>query len=97
MILSNFLVALAELLSIIINLYTWVVIIAALITWVQPNPYNPVVQLLWRLTNPAYRIMRRYIPTVVGGLDIAPIILILILKFIDLFLVRTLLEFAHSL
>jgi YggT family protein len=61
-----------------------VVIIAALITWVQPNPYNPIVQFLWNVTEPVYRWIRRYIPTQFGGFDIAPIILILGLEFLQI-------------
>lgn len=67
----------------IIFLYKWVVIIAALLTWVRPDPYNPIVQLLYRLTEPVYAYMRRYIPTVFGGMDLAPLILIFILIFIE--------------
>jgi YggT family protein len=67
----------------IIFLYKWVVIIAALLTWVRPDPYNPIVQILYRLTEPAYALMRRYIPTVFGGMDLAPLILIFALIFIE--------------
>ena len=70
----------------IIFLYKWVVIIAALISWVRPDPYNPIVQMLYRLTEPAYAFIRRYIPTVFGGMDLAPMILILVLIFLETFL-----------
>ena len=72
----------------IIFLYKWVVIIAALISWVRPDPYNPIVQMLYRLTEPAYAFIRRYIPTVFGGMDLAPMILILVLIFLETFLGR---------
>lgn len=72
----------------VIFLYKWVVIISALISWVRPDPYNPIVQMLYRLTEPAYSFIRRYIPTVVGGMDLAPMILILILIFLETFLGR---------
>ena len=55
----------------IIFLYKWVIIISALLTWVRPDPYNPIVQMLYRLTQPAYALVRRYIPTVFGGMDLA--------------------------
>ncbi len=80
------LVTVIQMLSMIISLYVWVVIIAALITWVRPDPYNPIVQTLTRLTEPVYRYIRRYIPTVIGGIDLSPIILILGLQFIELLL-----------
>ena len=65
-------------------IYTWVVIVAALITFVQPNPYNPVVQTLNRLTVPAYRLVRRFVPTIFGGVDLAPLFIVIVLQFIDL-------------
>ena len=48
----------------IIFLYKWIIIISAILTWVRPDPYNPIVQMLYRLTEPAYALVRRYIPTV---------------------------------
>jgi len=78
------LVSILEFINLIIGLYIWVVIIAALITWVQPNPYNPIVRFLWNVTEPVYRYIRKYIPTTFGGFDIAPIILILGLEFLQI-------------
>ncbi len=72
----------------IISLYKWVIIISALLSWVQPDPYNPIVQMLNRLTQPAYALVRRYIPTVFGGMDLAPIIIIFALIFLETFLAR---------
>ncbi|MFP4333465.1 MAG: YggT family protein [Campylobacterales bacterium] len=88
--------AIAQILSMVITIYTWVIIIAALITWVKPDPYNPIVQILSRLTEPVYACVRRFIPTVIGGIDIAPIIIIIALQFINLFLVRLLYSLAAS-
>jgi YggT family protein len=70
----------------IIFLYKWVIIISALLTWVRPDPYNPIVQTLYKLTEPAYALVRKYIPTVFGGMDLAPIILIFALIFLETFL-----------
>ncbi len=72
----------------VITLYKWVIIISALISWVRPDPYNPIVQMLYRLTEPAYALVRRFIPTVFGGMDLAPIIVILVLIFLETFLSR---------
>jgi len=80
--------AIVSTLAMIINLYIWIVIIAALITWVNPDPSNPIVQFLYRLTEPVYRKMRQYFPTVIGGVDLAPLILIIALQFILQILVR---------
>ena len=66
-----------------LELYKWVIIISALITWVNPDPSNPVVQVLRRLTEPVYSYMRRYIPTAIGGIDLAPIIVIFAIIFVQ--------------
>jgi YggT family protein len=59
----------------------WVVIIAALLTWVHPDPYNPIVRILRGLTEPVYGRIRRFVPTNFSGLDIAPLLLLLIILF----------------
>ena len=69
----------------VIFLYKWIVIISALLTWVRPDPYNPIVQMLYRLTEPVYAKMRQYIPTTFGGMDLAPLILIFALIFLETF------------
>ncbi len=62
----------------IIQVYIWVVIIAALLSFVNPDPRNPVVQFLYRLTNPAYNFVRKYVNTnIINGLDLAPLIIII--------------------
>ncbi|WP_457596445.1 YggT family protein [Hydrogenimonas sp.] len=94
MILSTLIQALAQILHMVINIYIWVVIIAALVSWVRPDPYNPIVQTLYRLTEPVYAWIRRYIPTVVGGIDLAPLIVIFALQFIDLFFVKLLFQIS---
>lgn len=72
----------------LLSVYTWVVIIGALLTWVRPDPYNPIVQIIYRLTEPAYRAVRKIMPTVFNGLDLAPIILIVLLNVLDVILVN---------
>jgi len=83
---DSLIVAFATIIITIISLYKWVIIISALLSWVQPDPYNPIVQMLYRLTEPAYALVRKYIPTVFGGMDIAPLILIFALQFLEIFL-----------
>lgn len=61
----------------IINVYIWVVIIAALLSFVNPDPFNPIVQFLYRITNPAYALVRKYIKTNFNGLDLAPLIIVI--------------------
>ena len=64
----------------LINVYIWVVIITALLSFVNPDPYNPVVQFLYRVTNPAYAFVRKFIRTDFNGLDFAPLIIIISLQ-----------------
>ena len=61
----------------LINVYIWVIIITALLSFVNPDPYNPIVQFLYRITNPAYSFVRRFIRTDFNGLDFAPLIIII--------------------
>jgi len=82
---DSLIVAFATLLITILSLYKWVIIISAILSWVQPDPYNPIVQMLDRLTRPAYAFVRRFIPTVFGGMDMAPLILIFAIQFIEIF------------
>jgi len=69
----------------IINIYIWVLIASALISFVNPDPYNPVVQFLYKITNPAYSFVRKFIRTDFNGLDLAPLIIIVSLQVIIIF------------
>ncbi len=80
----------------LIFIYSWVIIVAALITFVQPNPYNPIVQTLNRITLPAYRVVKRFIPTIFGGVDLAPLIIVIALQFIDLAFIVPLANLYHA-
>lgn len=75
--------AITSTLYMILELYKWVVIIAALISWVNPDPSNPVVVILRKLTEPVYDFMKRYIPTTISGIDLSPIIVIFTIFFVQ--------------
>ena len=70
----------------LINIYMWVVIITALLSFVNPDPFNPIVQFLYRVTNPAYSLVRRYMRTNFNGLDLAPLVIIIGLQVISVLL-----------
>lgn len=72
----------------LITVYIWVLIIGALLSWVRPDPYNPIVQIIYRLTEPAYKFVRRIMPTVFNGIDLAPLILVILLQVLDVILVN---------
>ena len=78
-----FLYRLADFISMLLSLYTWVIIAAALISWVSPDPYNPIVQFLRRVTEPVLRPIRNVIGRYQGGLDFSPLVAILIIQFIQ--------------
>ena len=66
----------------VINAYIWVIIIAALLSFVNPDPFNPIVQFLYRITNPAYMLVRRFVRTNFNGLDLSPLIIVIALQVI---------------
>ncbi len=95
-VLSNLLSATARVLDLLLWLYMWIVIIRALISWVNPDPYNPIVRFLYQATEPVLYRVRRYLPYT-GGIDFSPLIVILIIIFLQAFLVNTLHELAFRL
>ncbi len=94
--LGNFLMAIAKLINFVLSAYIWVVIARAVISWVNPDPYNPIVRFLHQVTDPVLMRLRRYIP-IMGGLDLSPMILILAIVFLQSFLVPTLQQLAMTL
>ncbi len=74
----------------LLSIYIWVIIIAALLSWVRPDPYNPIVQFLTRITEPAYFFVRRLMPTTFNGIDFAPLVIIIGLQVIDVILINLL-------
>lgn len=94
-ILANFIEALATLINIILGAYVWVVIGRVVISWVNADPYNPIVHFLYQITEPLLSRIRRFLP-VFGGLDFAPMILILAIIFLQSFLVPTLRQLAQT-
>ena len=81
--------AIGQLMHTVINIYIWVIIIAAFLSFVRPDPYNPIVQTLNRLTEPVFAWVRRKLPFVVlSGIDLSPIVIILGLQFVDTFMLK---------
>ncbi len=96
-VLGNFIEALAHIIDIALTIYLWIIIIRALISWVNPDPYNRIVIFLYRVTEPVLRPIRRWIPLGNLGIDISPIIVILVIYFLQFFLVKSLIQLAFSL
>ncbi|WP_339135193.1 MAG: YggT family protein [Candidatus Electrothrix sp. GW3-4] len=93
--LGNFLLALAKLINLAFSAYIWIVIGRAIISWVNADPYNPIVRFLVQATDPVLEKIRRYLPPM-GGLDLSPMLLILALIFLQSFIVPTLTQIGMS-
>ncbi|THB80076.1 MAG: YggT family protein [Desulfobacteraceae bacterium] len=95
--LSNFVSALAFVLHQALNIYMWIVIISALLSWVNPDPYNPIIRFLRTATEPVFYQIRKRLPVNFGGLDISPVVVILAIMFLQRFVVVSLYGLARSL
>lgn len=94
--LSNFLEGIATVLRIGLTLYMYIIIAHAILSWVNPDPYNPIVRLINQITEPVLYRIRRLIPTNFVGIDFAPLIVLLIIIFLQNFLVQTLFQLARQ-
>jgi YggT family protein len=91
---QHFFGALAWLVDYLLWAYMWIIIIRALLSWVNPDPYNPIVRFMYRVTEPVLRPIRDRLPTYQIGLDLSPMIAILAIIFLQRFLVPVLFEIA---
>ncbi|MEW6109783.1 MAG: YggT family protein [Nitrospirota bacterium] len=94
---GDLIISIAKILDWMLEIYKWVIIIAALISWVSPDPYNPIVRFLYSVTEPALRPVRRLIGYRLGPIDISPLIVIIVIIFIQLFLVKALIKIGYKL
>jgi YggT family protein len=95
-ILSNFLVAIAKVLDIVLVIFMWIVIARAILSWVSPDPYNPIVRFINNVTEPVLYPIRKRIPINFGGIDFSPILVILAVIFLQKFVVNSLYGLALS-
>ena len=97
--LRHFFIALAYVVNLVLWIYMWLIIIRALLSWVSPDPYNPVVRFFYAVTEPTLRAVRRYTPSFLQpwqlGVDLSPVIVIFIIIFLQQFLVPILHEIAR--
>ena len=95
-VLGNLLAALANVMDFLLTVYTFIIIARALVSWVNPDPYNPIVQFLHRATDPILEPIRRLFPPM--GIDISPMIAYVAIHFLlQPFLVRTLFDLSMRL
>ena len=91
-IIGNLFIALANVLNFVLQLYMYVIIARAILSWINPDPYNPIVRFLYSITDPVLHAIRRRIPVFFGGIDFSPWVVVLAIMFLQKFLVPSLLE-----
>ena len=95
-ILGNFINAVALVLSMVLEFYMWVIIARAVLSWVNPDPSNPIVRFITNITEPVLRQVRSRMPAI-EGIDLSPIVIIFAIYFAKLFVVNSLLDVARQL
>ena len=96
-ILANLVEALAAVVNMLLTLYMWIVIARAVVSWVNPDPHNPIVRFLYSVTEPVLYRLRRALPLYAGGIDFSPILVFVAILFLQRFLVQSLYDLAQSL
>ncbi len=92
-----FLMATAKVIDIILVVFMWIVIARAVLSWVNPDPYNAIVRFIYKITEPVLYPIRRKIPIGFGGIDFSPVIVFLIIIFLQTFIVKSLERFSAGL
>jgi len=95
-ILGNFLRAVAVVLHYVLTFYMWIVVARAVLSWVSPDPYNPIVRFIHNVTEPVLYRIRTKIPVDFGGIDFSPIIVILCVVFLENFVVNSLFALSKT-
>ena len=96
-IIGYLLMAIAKILDLVLLLFMWIVIARAVLSWVNPDPFNPIVRFIHNVTEPALYRIRALIPVSFGGMDFAPIIVLLGVMFLRTFVVSSLMRLSASL
>lgn len=86
---TNLVIFIAQIFQQILTIYFWIVIVSAVLSWVEPNPYNPIVRFLYSVTEPVFDWIRERLPVFLGGLDLSPIVVILVIEFLQVYLIPT--------
>jgi YggT family protein len=94
---GNFLIALAQVLDYALWAYLWIVFARVVISWINADPYNPIVRFIYNATEPVLERVRERLPMLGGGFDLSPIIVWLAILFIRRFLIQSLYDLAYSL
>lgn len=95
--LGYFIVALAKIIDFVLAIYFWIIIAQAILSWVNPDPYNRIVRTIHAITEPVLYRIRSRLPVYFGGIDFSPMIVLLAIYFLRLFLIQSLFRFGSSL
>ena len=91
----NLIKAVAVVLDSVLTVYFWIVVVSAVLSWVRPDPYNPIVRTLRALTEPVYYRIRKHLPfTYMAGIDVSPIVVLLAIKLVEIAVVNSLYQYA---
>jgi YggT family protein len=96
-VISNLLAAVAKVLDIALTIFMWIIIARAILSWVSPDPYNPIVRFIHNVTEPVLYQVRKRIPLSFGGIDFSPIIILLAVIFLQQFVVQSIYQYAITL
>ena len=88
--------ALYQVISLVFQIYIFIVIARAIVSWVNPDPYNPIVRFLYNATEPILARMRRYLPLQFSGIDLSPIALLLALSIIEQVLLKIIVQLSRG-
>ena len=91
---NNLLAAIAKILDVVLSIFMWIVIARAILSWVSPDPYNPIVRFIHNITEPVLHQIRKRLPLNFGGMDFSPILVLLAVIFLQQFVVQSLYDLA---
>lgn len=87
---TNFVIWVAQVLEGALSLYFWIVMAAVVMSWIEPNPYNPIVRAVYAVTEPLFDWIREHLPVLFGGIDLSPLVVVLLIGFLGQYLIPTL-------
>ena len=94
----NILEAIIYIVDTLLTVYSFVVIVACLLSWVNPDPYNPIVRILRNLTEPLLWRIRKVLPfTYISGLDLSPVVLLLAIQLVKMIIIKSLVQAVYLL
>ena len=74
----------------LLQAYFWIVVISAILSWIEPNPYNPIVRFIYSLTEPVFDFVREHLPVIFGGIDLSPIVVIVAIEILQVYAIPAL-------